>query len=251
MSGVDSRKKAVAFLVLRWLFVPILFYCFGGFLEGPPTRVVVRSFAFVFGCFSLSLLAAQFLRQVRRIPIALSLLQALVIPGGYVHFAQLYYHGGKNQDYSITIGIFFLLMMLNAAVYLNGLFALRHRGDLAEETIEPIPIEDDEYPEDDEYYDFELKSFEVTLYALDSEGRRGKVAFHKKGKSQVPESIVLDGYSKDLHVDLEGYWDEIFENQREEYQTNISTYETIVKFGDTMQLVDDYQLVFKLKYKNI
>lgn len=121
----SNNKKAYGYLALRWLLLPFLLYAFGGFLEGPPTRVVVRSFSFISGCFVLSILAAQFLQQVRRIPIALSLLQALVIPGGYVYFAQLYYNGGKNQDYFIAIGIFFLVMMLNAVVYLNGLFSLR------------------------------------------------------------------------------------------------------------------------------
>lgn len=232
MPGVDSRKKAVAFLVLRWLFVPILFYCFGGFLEGPPTRVVVRSFAFVFGCFSLSILAAQFLQQVRRIPIALSLLQALVIPGGYVHFAQLYYHGGKNQDYSIAIGIFFLLMMLNAAVYLNGLFVIKSRNASAEADVT------------DEDVDF---GYEITLYDLDSEGHCASIKLQEQGEKELPEHITVDGFSRDIAIDLSEHWDVFLDDEDiEEYSAKVTTYETIVKFGETKQLVNDYQLVLKI-----
>jgi len=232
MLAVDFRKKAIVFLVLRWLFVPILFYCFGGFLEGPPTRVVVRSFAFVAGCFSLSILAAQFLQQVRRIPTVLSLLQALVIPGGYVHFAQLYYNGGKNQDYFIAIAIFFLLMMLNAAVYLNGLFVIKSRNTRAD-------AEDTE-----EDVDF---GYEITLYNLDSEGQRGSIKLQEQGREDLPEYITVDGFSKDIAIDLSEHWDVFLDDDDlDEYSAKVSTYETIIKLGEPIQLVNDYQLVLKI-----
>lgn len=233
MPDVNSRKKAVAFLVLRWLFVPILFYCFGGFLEGPPTRVVVRSFAFVFGCFSLSILAAQFLQQVRRIPKALSVLQALFIPTGYVYFAQIYYSGGKNQDYFIAIAIFFLLMMLNAAVYLNGLFVMKSKT---------TGTGDGETESEEEF------GYEITLYNLDPEGQLGSVKLQKQvqGEEELPEHITVDGFSKNIAIDLGEHWDVFLDDDFEEYSAKVTTYETIVKFGETQQLVNDYQLVLKI-----
>jgi hypothetical protein len=237
----SNNKKAYGYLALRWLMLPFLLYAFGGFLEGPPTRVVVRSFAFVVGCFLLSILAAQFLQQVRRIPIALSLLQALVIPGGYVYFAQLYYNGGKNQDYSIAIGIFFLLMMLNAAVYLNGLFALRQKVTSAAEDIEPDPIEEYE----DQTFEPDA-GYEITLYKLDSEGQRGFVELQEQGGEDLPGSIVVDGFSKDTVIDLNEYWDVMLNGDLGEYITNVTTYETIIKFGEPMQLINNYQIVLKL-----
>ncbi len=244
----SNNKKTYGFLALRWLILPLLFYAFAGFLEGPPTRVVVRSFTFVIGCFSLSILAAQFLQQVRRIPIALSIIQALFIPGGYIYFAQLYYDGGKNQDYSIAIGIFFLLLMFNAAVYLNGLFSLCQKVPSATNNIEPTTIEDDEASFAHKDYAGKLNSFEITLYELDPEGQRSKVILHKQGHSEPPKQLVVDGFSQDRYIDLSGYWDEILEDRRKQYCTDLTTHETIVKFGETMQLMNRYQLVFNLTY---
>ena len=254
-NNFSNNKKAYGFLALRWLLLPLLFYAFGGFLEGPPTRVVVRSFPFVAGCFTLSIMAAQFLQQVRRIPIALSLLLALFIPSGYVYFAQLYYDGGKNLDYSIAIGIFFLLMMLNAGLYLNGLFALRQKDTSTAEDIESASIEyDEEYVEEEDQDEWEpvpIKRYQIILYELNPEGQRGKIVLRKQGNSELPEYLTVDGFSSNRYIDLRGYWDEIIENECEQYCADLATYETIVKFGDTMQLVDKYQIVFILTYQHI
>ena len=121
----SNNKTAYSFWALRWLLLPLLFIVLGDFLEGPPTRVVVRSLAFAVACFSLSLLTAQFLHQVHRLPLAIALPPALFIPAAFIYCAQHYYHGGKNADYELAISFFFVLMCLVGAVYIYSLFVIQ------------------------------------------------------------------------------------------------------------------------------
>lgn len=234
----SNNKMAYGFWALRWLLLPLLFYVFGDFLEGPPTRVVVRSIPFVLVCILLPGLTAQFLYQVHRLPRHIVTSSSLFITCGFIYFSQLYYNGSKDKDYELLTTIFFILMCLVGLVYLYSLFVIKPKSS----------YEDDEESEDDDWESVPFTSYEIILYYLDSEEQRGKVVLRKQGSSELPEYLVVDGFSKDCFIDLSEYWDEIINDECEHYSTDLTTYETIVKFGDTMQLVNNYQIVFNLTY---
>ena len=93
-----------------------------------------------------------------------------------------------------------------------------------------------------------MESYEIKLHSLDDQGSLGKVKHHEQGTTEPPEAIIIDGFSEDKYIDLREYWTEILADQLEEYQTDVTTYETIIKFGETQQLVDEYRLVIKVSY---
>lgn len=227
----NKNKTAYLFWFLRWLLALLLFYVFGDFLEGPPTREVVRSWPFIVACVSLPVLTAQFLYQVFRVHFAALVVPALAIPSGYIHFAQLYYDGGKNEPYELSVTLFFVLMLLIGVVYLFSLYMIRPQ--------QPKEETDDSESESDAGY-------EITLYELKSEGKRGAVKHQEEGGEELPEGISIDGFSRTLFIDLNEYWDDMLENELDDYSAKVTTYETIVKFGETKQLVDNYQIVLKL-----
>jgi len=227
----STNKSAYFFWFLRWLLVLLLFYVLGDYLEGPPTRFVIRSWPFIVACVSLSLLTAQFLHQVHRLALVKLTVPALAIPAAFIYCAQLYYNGGKNEVYVQAISFFFVLMCLIGVVYLYSLFVIlpkksRDKDVLADEESEP--------------------RYEITLYELDSEEQRGAIKIHMHGGIDLPEEIVVDGFSRDILIDLNDYWEAMLDNDLDDYSTNVTTYETIIKFGETMQLVNKYQLFLKL-----
>ena len=196
--------------------------------------MIVRSVPFVLACFSLSILAAQYLRQRSNLPLLYYLYQALLIPVGFVFVIQNYYNGGINGDYSLAVLFFAILMGFNGILYGCSLFSLRRQPQSAKlETTPGI-----------------IKNYEIKLYCLDSEGNSGKEKYHDKGISDPPQAIIIDGFSEDIYIDLREYWSEILEDQIEEYHTDITTRETIIKFGDTVQLIDEYRLEMQVTYES-
>ncbi|MCK4502455.1 MAG: hypothetical protein KAU22_05425 [Desulfuromonadales bacterium] len=229
------RQTYVYFvLLIRWLLLPLLFYIAGQYLEGPPYRVIVRSVPFILACFALSILAAQYLRQRSSLPLLYYLYQALLVPGGFIFVIQNYYNGGINGDYSLAILFFAILMGLNGILYSCSLFSFRRR---------PQPTKLNTKPGI-------MKSYDIKLHCLDHEGNLGKVKYHDQGTAEPPEAIIIEGFSEARYIDLRGYWTEILAAQIEEYRTAITTRETIIKFGDTVQLVDEYELVMQVTYEN-
>lgn len=87
----------------------------------------------------------------------------------------------------------------------------------------------------------------VSVY-FHSTGNLGKIKYHDQGTTEPPEAIIIDGFSEDRYIDLREHWVEIIADKLEEYQTDISTYETIIKFGETQQLVNEYKLVVKVTF---
>lgn len=61
--------------------------------------------------------------------------------------------------------------------------------------------------------------------------------------------IYVSGFSQDSFLDLENEWRYVINNQLNEYQTSMSVYETIRKFGDAMQLKTDFNIYFKVQYQ--
>lgn len=213
-------------LTLRWLLLPALIFIIGQYLEGPPYRVIVRSLPFILACFALSGLAAQYLWQRSELPRLYCLLQALLIPFGFIFAIQNYYNGGINADYSLAVRFFAILMGLNGVLYSCSLFSFRHRPKKSGA----------------------MESYDIKLHYLDAQGSLGKVKHHEQGTEEPPEAISIDGFSEDRYIDLRGYWVEILADQIERFQTDITTYETIIKFGETQQLINKYRLIIKVTY---
>ena len=91
-----------------------------------------------------------------------------------------------------------------------------------------------------------MKNYDLKLCYLDDDGNPGKIKYHEQGTTEPPEAIIIDGFSEDRYIDLRNYWTEILEDKIAEFHTDITTYETIIKFGDTQQLVNEYKLVIKV-----
>jgi len=100
----------------------MVLFVIGGWLEGPPTRLLVRSPSFIFTSYALSFCASYFFTQRNVLTRAVLIVQALVVPSGWLYAVQHYYHGGKNQDYTLISLFFGLLMMINGILYLLSLF---------------------------------------------------------------------------------------------------------------------------------
>lgn len=214
------------------MLLPLLLLVFALFLEGPPTRLVVRGWPFIVACFSLSLLTAQFVQQLHRLHPAVVAIPAIIVPAGYVRLAQAYYHGGKNTDYHQLYIIFFILMWIIGLVYLSSLFIIQPRK---------AKTDGKEAGSADNF------AYDVTLYSLDSAGQRGSIIGKEQGKNNLPDFITVDGFSKDITIDLRAHWDSYLDDDDlEEYSTEVITHETIVKFGKPIQLVNNYQLVLKI-----
>ncbi|MBU1640495.1 MAG: hypothetical protein KKG53_08420 [Proteobacteria bacterium] len=189
-------------------------------------------------CIALPLLTAQFLHQIYRLHLALVAIPAFIIPAGYIYFAQAYYHGGKNEQYQLHITIFFILMCLLGVVYLYSLFVITPKEVRAEGA--EAEAEGGEAEQEAKF------GYEITLYNLDSEGQRGAMKLQEQGEDELPDYITVDGFSKNIAISLHEYWEAYLDNDLDEYSTDVTTYETIVKFGEPMQLVDKYQLVLKI-----
>ena len=120
----STNKMAYLFWLFRCLLALLLFYLLGDLLEGPPTRVVVRSWPFIVACISLPLVTAQFLYQAYRVHFATLAMPTLLTPSGYIYFSHLYYNGGKDEPYELIVKLFFIAMLLIGVVYLYSLFVI-------------------------------------------------------------------------------------------------------------------------------
>jgi hypothetical protein len=216
--------------VLRWLLLPELLYLTGQFLEGPPYRVIVRSLPFILSCFALSGLAMHYLRQRIQLPVVGSIVQGLLLPTGFIFVVQKYYNGGINSDYTTAVTLFALAIGANGVIYLCSLFDWKNRKNK-------------EHPQ-------QMSHYAIKLYTLHDDGTLGRLHYQDEGKESPPEAIFLDGFSQNQCIDLAPYWAEVLDEHIEEFQTDITVKETIIKFGETMQLVDHYRLQIVVSYQH-
>ena len=96
-----------------------------------------------------------------------------------------------------------------------------------------------------------IQHFHVQLFQRHSDGKTNPYAtFDEQGDSEapLPQYIVVDGFSHDHIIELKPYWDKLISQGMQNYETTVTVRETIIKFGDTMQLVDDYILKFNITY---
>jgi len=96
-----------------------------------------------------------------------------------------------------------------------------------------------------------IQHFHVQLFKRHTDGKNNPYAtFDEQGDSTtpLPQYIVVDGYSHDHIVELKPYWDKLIDQGMQNYETTVTVRETVIKFGDTMQLIDDYTLKFNITY---
>jgi hypothetical protein len=215
------------FLLFRLLLLPGLFYLAGQFLEGPPCRVIVRGLPFILCSFVLAELATYSLHRKFRLPVLVSIVQGALVPAGFVLVLQRYYNGGINHDYAVAVTLFSLAMGLNGVIYLGSLFSWKKKK-------RPL----------------QMSCYKVKLYRLCEDGTLGRLCYHNKGEESPPEEIILDGFSQNQCIDLDPCWAEILDDHIEEFRADITVRETIIKFGDTMQLVDHYRLQIIVDYQH-
>ncbi|PLY01623.1 MAG: hypothetical protein C0622_06840 [Desulfuromonas sp.] len=87
--------------------------------------------------------------------------------------------------------------------------------------------------------------YQVELLSLDRDGRSLGSKFHAEGDGEPPQWITLDGFSQDQCIDLRPYWEQMRRQGLEDLTTDVTIRETIIKFGATRQLVDDYRLILR------
>lgn len=251
---------------LRWALLPLLFYLLGQFLEGPPYRVIVQSLPFIIGSFGIFLLAAQYLRERFNWPIIVTMSPALMLAAGYVYVIQQHFDGSANPPSTPMATLFSLLLFIAVLIYLRALapsWRSSLRGVLSEPVVTQYDVQLDHDGSNDQRSSLKLQQqsnlrgvamepvvtqYVVKLYHVDSDGQRSSLKLEQQGHDDLPEALMIDGFSRTLSIDLESYWKEIVSQRLEHYQTPVSTYETIVKFGDTQQLVNDYELVFDVTF---
>jgi len=214
------------------LLLPLLLFVATGGLEGSPTRLWVRSPSFVLGSVLLSFFGAHFATTVvtsrRALHWPMIVIQAVVIPCGWLYSIQHYYHGGKNQDYASLSLFFGLLMMINGVLYLCSLFARRKLHAPPCASASPL-------------------NYTVALYRLNGD-KPATTAVYQHSSADPQQVICLDGFSRTLTIDLEDYWNMMTVARNTDFSTPATTYETIVKFGQTQQIVDHYQLDLYIDY---
>ena len=96
-----------------------------------------------------------------------------------------------------------------------------------------------------------IQHFQVQLFKRHTDGKTSLHAiFDEQGGSTtpLPQFIVVDGFSHDHIIELEPYWNDLIDQNIRSHETAVLIRETIIKFGDTMQLVDHYTLKFNITY---
>ncbi len=96
-----------------------------------------------------------------------------------------------------------------------------------------------------------IQHFQVQLFKCHANGKTSPYAtFDEQGDSTtpLPQYIVVDGFSHDHVIELQPYWDKLISQDLRDYETTVTVRETIIKFGDTMQLLDDYTLKLHITY---
>ncbi len=94
-----------------------------------------------------------------------------------------------------------------------------------------------------------VKSFELRLYR----GRNtdGEPEFSVSGSGDEWENyqrVRVPGFDGSVSISLEGFWAAVLEQQLHDATAEVTGYETIVKFGDTQQLKEDFTVVVQVAY---
>lgn len=90
--------------------------------------------------------------------------------------------------------------------------------------------------------------YELRLFTVTDDGKRRGIHVQMQGTPPLPEVITLDGYSHDHFIALKDHWQTIKQQGLRHFTTPVTLYETIVKFGDTQQLVNRYELEIAITF---
>lgn len=236
----------------RLTLLPFLLYLLGQYLEGPSYRTIVHGIPFVLVSFGIVILSAQYLGERTRRQFKVTFLPLLFLPAAFVYAIQRHFDGSANPPVSFAVFITSLLMFLCGLVYLRSLAAA---WDTSLPTTTATPhqpaTQADEAGSDDAGLpgnDSGVAHYDIRLYRLDHQGRRSSLIQQESGHGELPRAFLLDGYSETQCIDLDPGWADVLSHRIELYRTHVATYETIEKFGETQQLVNEYELVFEVKF---
>ncbi len=219
---------------LRWVPLLLLVWLVGQFLEGPSYRAIVRSGLFMVMVTGVTLLACQAVYRLKNYPPLLGVIYTLITAGGFLWTIQHFYNGGKDSTYYWPLLFWSLFFLFNLLVYILSLFVsqrfwalLYSRGRKKSKSI---------------------RSYRLWLYAIKEDGSRGGIRYQAEGVKPLPETIVLSGYSQDQLIDLEPCWQQIEVQQLESLKKEELVCETIIKFGEALQLRERFELEIQVNY---
>lgn len=69
-----------------------------------------------------------------------------------------------------------------------------------------------------------------------------------EGTGELQQALIADGYSRAIAVDLVPHWEAVLKDGLADYRADVTTFETIEKFGDTMQLKETYTVVIRVEF---
>ncbi|WP_019613901.1 hypothetical protein [Psychromonas ossibalaenae] len=96
-----------------------------------------------------------------------------------------------------------------------------------------------------------VTQFEIVVYK--NQMKNSVITYETTGYGtewQESTSIYLPGFNNNSVINLQNEWHYVLNNHLNEYQTNISLYETVRKFDEVIQLKTDYEIYFKVQYKH-
>jgi hypothetical protein len=96
----------------------------------------------------------------------------------------------------------------------------------------------------------QIKQFEIVIYKNQADNAVAVYKANGDGKEwQDHTDIYLSGFNSDSVVNLQNEWNHVIKNRLNEYKTNITTCETIRKFGEAMQLKTEFEIYFSVQYR--
>ena len=94
-----------------------------------------------------------------------------------------------------------------------------------------------------------MRHHSIQLIRMNQDGTPGAIKYSEEGEGDPPEVIFIDGFERDQAIDLRAFRGHIQQAGLELFEAPITIRETIFKFGETQQLVDDYLLRIEVSYR--
>ncbi len=86
-------------------------------------------------------------------------------------------------------------MCLIGIIYIYSLFLFQHKKEQTRKAESETDLD-----------------YEITLCNLDSKEQRSTIKHQEQGKKDLPECIFVDGFSKDIAIELNEYWNTMLDN---------------------------------------
>ncbi len=94
-----------------------------------------------------------------------------------------------------------------------------------------------------------INKFNLKIY--NGSSTKGKPVFTAAGNGDYWKSYItinLPGFDGTIVLSLAEFWDKVLKVNLNQYQESIYGFETIIKFGDTMQLKELFIVVVEVDY---